>query len=135
MPTALELLAVPLLIAVSAFFVAAEYAVVAIRAGQVEELRKKGWRYTAQCIASLKGQPALAIAALQICLTVSSLLLGSLGEPVMFRLLEAALEEPALRLPRATALVDYHVHRNEGARASHAKTWRAKHRGVKFLRL
>jgi hypothetical protein len=30
------------------------------------------------------------------------------------RLLQAALEEPELRLPRATALVDYHVRRNEG---------------------
>ena len=51
------------------------------------------------------------------------------------RLLEAALEEPALRLPGAAALVDYHVRRNEVARTSHAKTWRAKHRGVNFLRL
>jgi hypothetical protein len=51
------------------------------------------------------------------------------------RLLAAALEEPELRLPRATALVDYHVRRNKAARESHAKTWRAKHRGVKFLRL
>ena len=51
------------------------------------------------------------------------------------RLLQAALEEPEMRLPRATALVDYHVRRNEVARQSHAKTWRAKHRGVKFLRL
>jgi hypothetical protein len=51
------------------------------------------------------------------------------------RLLEAAFEEPRLRLVRAIALVDYHVRRNEAARRSHAKTWRAKHRGVKFLRL
>ena len=51
------------------------------------------------------------------------------------RLLEAALEEPELRLPRATALVDYHVRRNEVARKSHTKTWRARHPGVKFLRL
>jgi len=51
------------------------------------------------------------------------------------RLLEAALEEPEMRLPRATALVEYHVRRNEVARTSHAKTWRAKHRGLKFLRL
>jgi SRSO17 transposase len=47
-------------------------------------------------------------------------------------LLEAALEEPELRLPRATLLVDYHAHRNKVARESHAKTWRAKHRGLKF---
>jgi hypothetical protein len=51
------------------------------------------------------------------------------------RLLEAALAEPELRLPRATALVEYHIRRNEVARRSHAKTWRAKHPGVKFLRL
>ena len=51
------------------------------------------------------------------------------------RLLEAALEEPELRLARATALVDYYLRRNKVARRSHAKTWRAKHRGVKFLRL
>ncbi len=51
------------------------------------------------------------------------------------RLLEAALAEPELRLPRATALVDYHVRRNDVARKSHAKTWRAKHKGVKFLLL
>ena len=51
------------------------------------------------------------------------------------RLLEAALEEPELRLARATALVAYYLRRNEVARRSHAKTWRAKHRGVKFLRL
>ncbi len=51
------------------------------------------------------------------------------------RLLAAALEEPGLRLPRATALVDYHVRRNEAAKESHDKAWRAKHRGVKFLRL
>jgi hypothetical protein len=51
------------------------------------------------------------------------------------RLLEAALAEPELRLPRATALVDYHVRRNESARKSHAKTWQARHEGLKFLRL
>jgi hypothetical protein len=51
------------------------------------------------------------------------------------RLLVAALEEPELKLPRATLLVDYHVRRNKVARESHTKTWRARHRGVKFLRL
>jgi hypothetical protein len=51
------------------------------------------------------------------------------------RLLEAALDEPRLRLAQAIALVDYHVRRNEAARKSHAKTWWAKHRGLKFLRL
>jgi hypothetical protein len=51
------------------------------------------------------------------------------------RLLAAALDEPELRLARATALVDYYVRRNKVARASHAKTWKKKHRKVKFLLL
>jgi hypothetical protein len=51
------------------------------------------------------------------------------------RLLEAALEEPELRLERAAYLVDYHVGRNKVAKASHDKTWKKKHEKVKFLRL
>ncbi|HMB05376.1 MAG TPA: IS701 family transposase [Isosphaeraceae bacterium] len=51
------------------------------------------------------------------------------------RLLEAALEEPELKLPRAIALVDYHIHRNKVAKVSHDKTWKKKHRKVKYLRL
>jgi len=51
------------------------------------------------------------------------------------RLLEAALGEPELRLPRAVALVEYHVERNKIAKASHDKTWKRKHEGVKYLRL
>src|SRR5205085_5972982 len=51
------------------------------------------------------------------------------------RLLEAAWEEPGLRLERAIDLVDYHVRRNKVAKVSHGKTWRAKHEGVKFLLL
>jgi hypothetical protein len=51
------------------------------------------------------------------------------------RLLEAALDEPELRQARATALVAYDVRRNKVARESHAKTWKKKHRKVKFLLL
>ncbi len=51
------------------------------------------------------------------------------------RLLEAALKEPGLRLERAIELVDYHVRRNKVAKASHDKTWKKKHKKVKFLRL
>jgi hypothetical protein len=51
------------------------------------------------------------------------------------RLLVAAFEEPELTLPRAVALVDYHIRRNQVAKASHDKTWKEKHRGVIYLRL
>jgi hypothetical protein len=50
------------------------------------------------------------------------------------RLLEAAWEEPGLMLERAIDLVDYHVRRNKVAKASHDKTWKKKHKKVKFLR-
>jgi hypothetical protein len=51
------------------------------------------------------------------------------------RLLEAALREPGLKLDLAVALVEYHIRRNKAAKASSDKTWKAKHRGVIFLRL
>jgi SRSO17 transposase len=51
------------------------------------------------------------------------------------RLLEAALGEPELRLPRAVALVEYHIDRNRVAKASHEKTWKERHKGVEYLRL
>jgi hypothetical protein len=46
------------------------------------------------------------------------------------RLLEAAWEEPRLRLARAIELVEYHIRRNKVAKASHDKTWRQKHKKV-----
>lgn len=49
--------------------------------------------------------------------------------------MEAALEEPKLKLPLAVALVDYHIRRNRVAKASHDKTWKEKHKGIIFLRL
>jgi hypothetical protein len=51
------------------------------------------------------------------------------------RLLEAALEEPEMKLARAVALVDYHIRRNQVAKASHDKAWKKKHEGVNYLRL
>ena len=51
------------------------------------------------------------------------------------RLLQRAIAVPGLTLELALLLVEYHIRRNEVARRSHAKTWRARHPGVKFLRL
>jgi hypothetical protein len=51
------------------------------------------------------------------------------------RLLEAALEEPELRLPRAVALVAYHIRRNTFAKALHDKAWKEKHKEVNYLGL
>ena len=51
------------------------------------------------------------------------------------RLLEAAFEEPLMRLDRAVKLVSYHIRRNNVAKTSHDKTWREKHNEAKYLRL
>jgi CBS domain containing-hemolysin-like protein len=84
----IQLLLVPLLIALNAFFVAAEYAVVAIRKTQIERLRRRGRRRTATAMSRLRARPAAAIGAIQVCITMTNLLLGWIGEPAMTQLLE-----------------------------------------------
>jgi CBS domain containing-hemolysin-like protein len=81
------LAAVPLLIALNAFFVAAEYALVAIRSPQIEAMRAAGRRRSAAAMARLKADPAGAIGAIQVCITMTNLLLGWVGEPAMTELL------------------------------------------------
>jgi hypothetical protein len=51
------------------------------------------------------------------------------------RLLQRAMEIPGLGLELALQLVDYHIRRNAIAQRSHTKTWMARHKGVKVLRL
>ena len=51
------------------------------------------------------------------------------------RLLQRAIEVPGLSLELALLLVEYHIRRNAAARQSHAKTWMARHKGVKLLPL
>jgi CBS domain containing-hemolysin-like protein len=81
------LAAVPLLIALNAFFVAAEYALVAIRSPQIEALSRAGKRRAARAMRRLKADPASAIGAIQVCITMTNLLLGWVGEPAMTELL------------------------------------------------
>lgn len=87
MPLGWSLVAVPFLIALNAFFVAAEYAVVAIRPQQIEAMRLKRWKRAARAIERLKSNPASAIGAIQVCITMTNLLLGWIGEPAMSALL------------------------------------------------
>jgi CBS domain containing-hemolysin-like protein len=88
---------VPLLIALNAFFVAAEYALVAIRSPQIELLRRTGRRASARAMTRLKADPAGAIGATQVCITMTNLLLGWIGEPAMGEVLRA-LFRPAVRI-------------------------------------
>jgi CBS domain containing-hemolysin-like protein len=100
-----SLSAVPLLIALNAFFVAAEYAVVALRPAQVEAMRAAGHRRTAEAIESLKSRPAEAIGTIQVCITMTNLLLGWVGEPAMSALLMSAFAPLAHLSPTVVAAV------------------------------
>ena len=90
MSLAASLAAVPVLIGMNAFFVAAEYAVVALRPAQIDALRADGWRKSAAAVEALKARPADAIGTIQVCITMTNLMLGWIGEPAMSALLRAA---------------------------------------------
>ena len=51
------------------------------------------------------------------------------------RLLRSALARPEMTVEVAIALVAYHARRNKVAKASHDKSWYARHKGVKFVLL
>ena len=92
MPSGGSLAAVPVLIGMNAFFVAAEYALVALRPAQIDLLRSQGWRKSAAAIEALKARPADAIGTIQVCITMTNLMLGWVGEPAMSALLLAAFK-------------------------------------------
>jgi putative hemolysin len=93
------LLLVPLLIALNAFFVAAEYALVAIRPHQIERFRQRGKHRTARAIEKLKANAGNAIGAIQVCITLTNLLLGGIGEPPMTELLRKLMGPLANVIP------------------------------------
>jgi CBS domain containing-hemolysin-like protein len=85
--TILGLLAVPLLVFLNAFFVAAEFALVSIRRTRVDEMvnhRRAGATAVRHAVDNLDD----TIAATQLGITVASLALGWAGEPTMARLVE-----------------------------------------------
>jgi CBS domain containing-hemolysin-like protein len=84
--TILGLLIVPLLIAVNGFFVAAEFALVAVRPSRVEELvnqKRAGAASLMHAITDLNR----SVAACQLGITVASLALGFVSEPALHRLI------------------------------------------------
>jgi CBS domain containing-hemolysin-like protein len=88
---ALSLLAVVLLLAANAFFVAAEFALVKVRAIRLEALADTGSARAALATRILKHLEAY-LAACQLGITMASLGLGWVGEPAV-----AALLEPMFR--------------------------------------
>ena len=88
--TILGVLAVPLLVGLNAFFVAAEFALVAVRRTRVEEMVNNRW------VGALAVRHAInhlddAIAATQLGITLASLALGWIGEPIVVEVISPLL--------------------------------------------
>jgi len=85
-----KLVLVFLLVLANGFFVAAEFALVKVRLSQIEVLAQDG-RWTARLARSVLGRLDAYLSACQIGITLASLGLGWVGEPVVGSLLRDAL--------------------------------------------
>jgi CBS domain containing-hemolysin-like protein len=83
----LKLLSVPALVALNGFFVAAEFALVAIRKTKVEEMQQRGVS-GAVAVAAATDNLDRTIAATQLGITLASIGLGWIGEPALARIFE-----------------------------------------------
>ncbi|MBP3959687.1 HlyC/CorC family transporter [Gemmata sp. G18] len=84
------LVAIPLLVAINGFFVAAEFALVAVRRTRVEELVNQGLPGASALLAALNDLNR-SVAACQLGITVASLALGFVSEPAIHRLIHPLL--------------------------------------------
>ncbi len=80
--TVVGLIAIPILVGVNGFFVAAEFALVAVRRTRVEELVNQGKAGAAALMAAVADLDR-SVAACQLGITVASLALGFVSEPAI----------------------------------------------------
>jgi putative hemolysin len=90
MTISLELLALAGLILLNAFFVAAEYGLVTSRRTRIRELERAGNR-RARAVLRITSDPPRFIAAMQLGVTLTSLGIGAVGEPVLAHRFEPVL--------------------------------------------
>src|SRR6478752_2739357 len=82
-----EVLALLGLILLNGLFVAAEYGLVTSRRTRIRELEREGNR-RARTVLRITGDPPRFIAAMQLGVTITSLSIGALGEPLFAHLFE-----------------------------------------------
>jgi CBS domain containing-hemolysin-like protein len=87
--TIFELVAIILCVLWNGYFVAAEYAFVSVRRTRLDELVNDGSR-RARMVRGIVRDPSHFITGITVGITLSSLALGAVGEPVVSRLLERA---------------------------------------------
>ena len=84
------LLTIPLFVAINGFFVAAEFALVAVRRTRVEEMVQQG-QAGAKAVEAGVTNLDRSIAATQLGITLASIALGWIGEPAVAALLEPVI--------------------------------------------
>ena len=102
MGSAFGVAAIVVLVLANGFFVAAEFAIVAVRRSRLEQLAEEG-RRTAKVAQEVVGHLDRYIAACQLGITMASLALGWIGEPALARQVEPLLEPIAGRFAWASA--------------------------------
>src|SRR3954471_10312304 len=103
---ALDLLIIAALVAVNGFFVATEFALVKIRASQLRPMVKTGgWRvrFALKAVENLDA----ALSATQLGVTLASLGLGWVGEPVIAHRLAPVLGRAGITDPGAVASISF----------------------------
>ena len=86
-----SLMAIPALVAINGYFVAAEFALVAIRSTRVSELVKQGVRHS-KAVKLATNNLDRSIAATQLGITIASIALGWVGEPTFVRIIQPWFE-------------------------------------------
>src|SRR5271155_256058 len=86
----LKLILAAVLIAINAFFVIAEYALVRSRRARLEIMREDGVRGAALALSQLSNINEY-ISAVQIGVTMTSIGIGALGEPALAHILKGPL--------------------------------------------
>ena len=102
--TLLKLVAVVALVAANGYFVATEFALVAVRKSRIEALIAAGNTRAKAVLTALKDRDGY-IAATQLGITISSIGLGWIGEPALAALLDPIFERV---LPEPVAFVSAH---------------------------
>jgi putative hemolysin len=103
MGTSLRLVIVFLLVLGNAIFVAAEYALVTGRRSRLEERAERGGR-GAKTALRLMDDPVRFISTVQVGITISAILLGAIGEPLLSGLMEPPLSNTVAFLISFTLL-------------------------------
>jgi CBS domain containing-hemolysin-like protein len=91
MAALLKALLIACLVALNAFFVGAEYALLSVRRTRLEQLVREG-EVRARLVLALLSDVGLLFSGIQLGITVASLLMGAVGETIMARVIEGLLE-------------------------------------------